>query len=147
MAKNYIKSGVSMNYTPAGADAPAGVPVVIGNLVAVPTALIKDGEEGVVELVGEWAFKKEAALVITKGDKVFWDNAAKEVDKTGSNTPMGVCSASALAGDATVRVRLDGISVKRPVAQADFAGADLAAVKVELNAFLVKLRNAGSIDT
>lgn len=32
-------------------------------------------------------------------------------------------------------------------AQADFAGVDLAAVKVELNAFLAKLRAAGIIAT
>lgn len=36
---------------------------------------------------------------------------------------------------------------KRAAAQADFAGADLAALKVELNTFLGKLRTAGVIAT
>lgn len=34
------------------------------------------------------------------------------------------------------------VQVKEAAAQADFAGADLAALKVELNAFLAKLRTA-----
>lgn len=34
--------------------------------------------------------------------------------------------------------------VKQAAAQADFAGADIAALKVELNAFLAKLKAAGS---
>lgn len=34
-------------------------------------------------------------------------------------------------------------TVKKSATQADFAGADLAALKVELNAFLAKLKAAG----
>lgn len=34
-------------------------------------------------------------------------------------------------------------TVKKAATQADFAGADLAALKVELNAWLVKLKAAG----
>lgn len=33
--------------------------------------------------------------------------------------------------------------VKKAATQADFAGADIAALKVELNAFLAKLKTAG----
>lgn len=36
-------------------------------------------------------------------------------------------------------------TVKKAAAQADFAGADIAAVKVELNAFLAKLKAAGIV--
>lgn len=35
--------------------------------------------------------------------------------------------------------------VKKAAAQADFAGADIAALKVELNAFLAKLKAAGQV--
>ena len=37
--------------------------------------------------------------------------------------------------------------VKKAAAQADFAGADLTALKVELNAFLAKLEAAGIVNT
>ena len=36
-------------------------------------------------------------------------------------------------------------TVKKAAAQTTFVGADITAVKVELNAFLVKLQNAGII--
>jgi hypothetical protein len=48
----------------------------------------------------------------------------------------------------TVTAPAGGNWAKIPVqaaAQADFAGADLAALKVELNTFLAKLRTAGTI--
>lgn len=35
--------------------------------------------------------------------------------------------------------------MKQSATQADFAGADIAAVKVELNAFLTKLKAAGIV--
>jgi len=36
-------------------------------------------------------------------------------------------------------------TVKKAATQADFAGADIAALKVELNAFLAKLKAAGIV--
>lgn len=36
-------------------------------------------------------------------------------------------------------------TVKQAAAQADFAGADITALKVELNAFLAKLEAAGTV--
>lgn len=55
---------------------------------------------------------------------------------------------SSTALEVTVTELLKGAGVaKQAAAQADFAGADIAAVKVELNAFLAKLRAAGVIAT
>lgn len=61
-------------------------------------------------------------------------------------------SGGAVSQQSPVAVTLykaDGITpliISNPaVAQADFAGADLAALKVELNTFLGKLRTAGIV--
>lgn len=49
------------------------------------------------------------------------------------------------AGGATVPTATTTVAgvVKKSATQADFAGADITALKVELNAFLAKLKAAG----
>ena len=55
---------------------------------------------------------------------------------------------SSTALEVTVAELLKGAGVAtKAAAQANFAGADIAALKVELNAFLAKLRAAGVIAT
>jgi len=51
------------------------------------------------------------------------------------------------AGGATVPAATTTTNgtVKKAAAQADFAGADITALKVELNAFLAKLKAAGQV--
>jgi hypothetical protein len=63
-------------------------------------------------------------------------------NKKGLPKTMQKAAANGTIPAATTTVRG---TVKKAAAQVAFAGADLAAVKVELNAFLVKLQNAGLI--
>lgn len=66
---------------------------------------------------GEWltegvvTIKKTAALEINIGDKVYWDDAAKEVNKTAQgNTYVGVATAHAANPSATAVIRLNGVA-------------------------------------
>lgn len=56
--------------------------------------------------------------------------------------PLVVVGTIPGAGVAAATTANAGV-VKRAATQADFAGADVAALKVELNAFLAKLKTAG----
>lgn len=103
--KNYVGPGVSVNYT-AGADIASGEVVVANDLIGVAVAAIANGKEGALYLEGEFEVKKEAALAINFGDKVYWDNTAKEADKTNTNKILGYCTKGALAADTVVRVKL-----------------------------------------
>lgn len=63
---------------------------------------------------------------------------------TGEPTPqpfviVGTIPSSSVAAATTSTAGV----VKKVATQADFAGADVAALKVELNAWLVKLKTAG----
>lgn len=51
----------------------------------------------------------KAAVAITRKTVAYWDNTAKNVTNTvggGTNTKIGIFQASALAGDASVNVKL-----------------------------------------
>ena len=53
--------------------------------------------------------KKTAGDTPAVGALLYWDNTAKSLTTTASgNKRVGVAVKAALAGDATVRVRLDG---------------------------------------
>ena len=52
---------------------------------------------------------KVAALAIAAGDVIYWDPAAKLVNKTASgNTKLGVATAAVANPSASVTVRLNG---------------------------------------
>lgn len=66
--------------------------------------------------------------------KAGWIYAVRELDEaitTGSGVPAATTTVNG--------------TVKKAATQADFAGADIAALKVELNAFLAKLKAAGIV--
>lgn len=108
---NYSSSGETIEAVAPAGGVIVNNGVVIGSVfgvaavTAAATVKFSLRTEGVVDLT------KEAALAITVGDLVYWDDTAKEVDKTATNTPIGVCvEKDAVGGDATVRVKLDGRS-------------------------------------
>ena len=77
--------------------------------VAISTAAINTEMEiaitGVVDL-------PKAAVPITQGAKVYWDNTTKNVTTTDpGNTLIGCALEAAITGDTTVRVRLNGVVV------------------------------------
>lgn len=67
--------------------------------------------------------------VVGAGYIVAVNDLAEQIDAGGATVPLAT---TAVAG-----------IVKKSATQADFAGADITALKVELNAFLAKLKAAG----
>lgn len=103
--KNFIQPGAVMPYT-AGADILSGEAIEVVDLLGVATGKILNGETGELLLCGVVELKKEAALAINQGDKVYYDTAAKEIDKTNTNVFAGYCFESALAAATTVKIYL-----------------------------------------
>ncbi len=108
--KNWIVSGDTVTVV-APAAVNSGEGLMVGSLfgVAVSTAAINENVEisitGVVDL-------PKASGAITQGAKIYWDNTAKNVTTTvGTNTLIGCAIVAAAVGDATVRVRLNGVVV------------------------------------
>ena len=74
-------------------------------LIAVNATLAN--EDNVWIYRGKIGFPKTSALVISVGDVCYWDDTAKEVNKTASgNTRVGICVEDSSASDEAVIVNL-----------------------------------------
>ena len=108
--KNYVQPGNTITLT-APYAVTSGDGLLVGSIfgVAAGTAILGDPVETAVE--GVYDLKKVASQAWAAGDKIYWDNTAKQTTKTlTSNTLIGVAT-EAVAGGATDligRVRLNG---------------------------------------
>lgn len=107
--KNYIQMGHTVTLV-APADVSSGGGVLVGKLFGVANTDALSGADVEVTLCGVFELPK-ASGAITAGALVYWDNTAKNVTTTStSNTLIGAAVVAAASGDATARVRLNGIA-------------------------------------
>jgi predicted RecA/RadA family phage recombinase len=108
--KNYVQPGRTITLA-APYAVTSGDGFLVGAIFGVATASAALGELVEACLVGVFDLKKTASQAWSVGDKVYWDNAAKEVTKTvATNTLIGA-AVDAVGGGATEtvgRVRLNG---------------------------------------
>ena len=108
--KNYVQPGNTITLT-APYAVTSGDGLLVGSIfgVAAGTAALGDPVETALE--GVYDMKKLASQAWAVGDKIYWDNTAKNTTKTlTSNTLIGVAT-DVVAGGATDligRVRLNG---------------------------------------
>lgn len=109
MATNYRSEGINVNYTNAtGTDIVSGDLVVLGdNLNGVAIVDIADGSSGTVQIIGSFNLPKNTAVAIVQGDAVYWDETAKEVNKTNTDRPLGVALEDQLAAATVIEIKLN----------------------------------------
>lgn len=106
--KNFVQPGDTLTLTAPYAVA-SGAGALVGSIFGVATGTVASGDEGEFKTTGVFDLAKTSALAISVGDKVYWDNTNKEVNKTASgNTLVGVATTAAANPSATVNVRLNG---------------------------------------
>lgn len=109
--RNFIKGGENVNVTLPYAVAPGGGVQVGAALFGVAA---NGGDQNVVaaiETVGVFTLPKAAGAIVA-GDKLYWDNAAKNLTKTANaNIYVAVAMRDAAAGDVIVRARLNGVAI------------------------------------
>ena len=107
--KNYVQPGNTITLAAPYALA-SGDGLLIGTIFGVASATAALGEAVETSLVGIFDLKKVASQAWSVGDKVYWDNTAKEVTKTSTgNTLVGVAveSVGNGASETVGRVRLN----------------------------------------
>jgi predicted RecA/RadA family phage recombinase len=105
MAKNFVQPGETLPLT-APYDVVSGGGFLVGALFAVALVTAASGAAVEGKTTGVFDLAK-AAGAVTAGQKIYWDNTAKNCTTTStSNTLIGVATQAAASGDATVRVRL-----------------------------------------
>ena len=108
--KNYVQPGNTITLTAPYAVS-SGDGLLVGSIFGVAAGTSALGEAVEAALTGVYDLKKVASQAWAAGDKVYWDNAAKEATKTTtSNTLIGVAVVAVAggAGDVVGRVRLNG---------------------------------------
>lgn len=106
--KNFVQNGVNLTL-PAPADTASGVGVLIGSIFGIAANTALSGTDIDLVTKGVFTMPKVSALAIAIGDKIYWDNTAKLVNKTASgNTLIGVAVTVAPNPSGFVDVRLNG---------------------------------------
>ena len=108
--KNYVQPGNTITLT-APYAVTSGDGLLIGSIFGFAAGTAAVGEAVEAALTGVYDLKKVASQAWAAGDKVYWDNTAKEATKTTtSNTLIGVAVVAVAggAGDTIGRVRLNG---------------------------------------
>jgi len=107
--RNFIQKGDTFQIT-APAAVTGGVGFLLGTAAfVVPIQTAASG--ALVEVIAEGVIDyAKAAVAINLGDLAYWDNTAKNVTNVvSSNTKIGIFTRANLSGDATARVRLNGV--------------------------------------
>ena len=108
MSTGHICEGKVMPYTNAtGSAITKGTVIEFGAMVGVALGDIANAATGMLAISEVWTLAKEAPLVITQGDQVYWDATNDNVDKTNTNIPCGIAYASAISAATTVQVLLN----------------------------------------
>ena len=108
--KNYVQPGNTITLTAPYAVS-SGDGLLVGSIFGVAAGTAALGEAVEAALTGVYDLKKVASQAWAAGDKVYWDNTAREATKTTtSNTLIGVAVVAVAggAGDTIGRVRLNG---------------------------------------
>lgn len=108
MATGHIREGKTLTHTNStGSTISKGTVVEFTAMIGVALGDIANGSSGEVAVSEVWQLAKEAPLVITQGDQLYWDATNDKVDKTDTNIPCGKAAASAASAATTVQVLLN----------------------------------------
>lgn len=111
--KTYVQPGNVLALIAPYAVA-SGDGLLVGALFGIAVATADNGEPVEACMVGVFDLKKTGSQAWSPGDKVYWDNTAREATKTATgNTLIGVAVAAVGngAGETVGRVRLNGAVV------------------------------------
>lgn len=107
--KNYVQPGNTITLT-APYDVASGDGLLVGAIFGVATGAAVNGDSIEAALVGVFDLNKVGSQAWAAGDKIYWDDTAKEATKTvTSNTLIGVAieAVGSGAGETIGRVRLN----------------------------------------
>ena len=106
--KNFVQRGDVLTVPAPTGGILSGAGVLVGALFGVAATSQGEGDDVEISTVGVYTLPK-AAVAVGLGAKLYWDATAKKVTTTATdNTLVGVSTAAALSGAATVPVRLNG---------------------------------------
>src|SRR5512134_1094891 len=105
--KTYVQPGKSLTVTAPAGGVLSGQGVLIGTLFGIAQYDAVEGAEVEILTEGVVEIGKTSALAIGVGDRLFWDDTNKVVNKTSTaQQQVGVAVAAAANPSATVKMLL-----------------------------------------
>ncbi len=83
--KNFVQEGTRVPFVAPSGGVVAGRGVLVGQMFLVAAETVAQGVRTVGVAYGVVNIAKTEALAITAGDAVYWDDAAKVVNKTSAS--------------------------------------------------------------
>ena len=109
--KTFIQNGNVISVIAPAGGVTSGQGLLVGSLFGIATYDALEGEYTEIAAAGVFNLNKDAAAVISQGDRVAWDDTAREIALPGVGLyPVGIATMAAGDGTTTVTVRLDGIA-------------------------------------
>ncbi len=104
--RNFVQAGSTLTI-PAPYAVASGEVVLAGNIIGIATSGATSGADVDVTTTGVFTLPKVGADAFTLGATVYFNSTSKLATTTASgNTEIGTAVAAAVAGSATLRVRL-----------------------------------------
>lgn len=104
--KNYTGSGDIVEVT-APANVVSGQPVLVGLIFGIAVRAASSGQVVPIQITGRVRVNKDTNLVISQGDRVFWDAANAWVDKTAAaQVPVGRALETTINTTPTIEILL-----------------------------------------
>lgn len=104
--KNFVQAGSTLTI-PAPHAVASGDVVLAGNIIGIANGAAASGADVDVTTTGVFTLLKVGADAFTLGAPVYWNSTTKLATTTASgNTEIGTAVAVAVAGAATLRVRI-----------------------------------------
>lgn len=108
--KNYVQRGDVLTLPAPAGGVLSGAGLLVGVLFGVAASDAAVGDDVEASVVGVFDIAK-AAVAVTQGAALYWDDAAKKLTTVAAgNTLVAVAVLAAAVGDASVRARLNGPS-------------------------------------
>jgi|SRR5678809_1121642 predicted RecA/RadA family phage recombinase len=110
--KNFIQEGAVMTFVAPG-SVTSGVPLMIGDILAVPTVNASVGESFAALVVGVISYTKAGSQAWAQGESIYWNGTVFTTDAGGGSNPLVGTAAESIgsgAGETTGKVRLDGVA-------------------------------------
>lgn len=105
--KNYVQLGDNLTL-PAPYSVTSGDGALIGAIFGVASTTQFAGEDTSFVRIGVFNLTKAAGTAWAVGQKLYWDNGAKNVTATAGGTLIGAAATAALAADTSGAVLLSG---------------------------------------
>lgn len=106
--KNHVKPGNRLTVVAPTGGLVGGDFYLLGAAFGIVSVTVAEGEETELNIGEVWTQPKATGAAWAVGDKIYWDNAAKNMTKTATgNTLVGVANAAALSAATSGEVRLN----------------------------------------